>query len=80
MPVSQTGLERLERSGYYREHPNDRVTIEQLDYAQPWPWAPSLFRVQREAVQPRLEEAVLLDRDAHATLAAARSSLKGASP
>ena len=72
MPVSQRGLSELEQSGYYREHPNDRVTLDQLADAQPWPWAPELFRVQREAVQPRLEEAVLRRRDAREMLAEAR--------
>ncbi|MBW2522663.1 MAG: ABC transporter substrate-binding protein [Deltaproteobacteria bacterium] len=76
MPVSRSGLAELEQSGYYDDHPNDRVTIDQLAHAQPWPWAPTLFRVQREAVQPRLEEAVLLGRDARKTLAAARASLE----
>ncbi len=75
MPVSRTGLKQLERDGYYQRHPNDRVTLDQLAYAQAWPWAPNLFRVQREAVQPRLEQAVLLGRDARQTLNEARQSL-----
>lgn len=69
MPVSQSGRAALERSGYYREHPNDEVTLSQLEHALPWPWAPELFRVQREVVQPRLEEAVLQKRDARAVIA-----------
>jgi sn-glycerol 3-phosphate transport system substrate-binding protein len=72
MPVSHPGLADLEASGFYREHPNDRVAIDQLAHAAPWPWAPELFRIQREAVQPRLEEAVLAQRDAGAVLAEAR--------
>jgi sn-glycerol 3-phosphate transport system substrate-binding protein len=64
MPVSRAGLAELERSGYYASHPNDRVAIDQLAHAEPWPWATELFRIQREAVQPRLEEAVLAQRDA----------------
>ena len=71
MPVSRTGQRQLREAGFYARHPNFAVTLEQLAYAQPWPWAPQLFRVQREAVQPRLEEAVLLRRDARATLAEA---------
>jgi sn-glycerol 3-phosphate transport system substrate-binding protein len=31
-----------------------------------------LFRIERDVVEPRLEEAVLLDRDAAELLAAAR--------
>jgi sn-glycerol 3-phosphate transport system substrate-binding protein len=76
MPVSRTGLALLERDGYYREHPNDRVTIDQLAHAVAWPWAPELFRVQREAVQPRLERVVLGDLDAHEALEEARRSIE----
>jgi sn-glycerol 3-phosphate transport system substrate-binding protein len=78
MPVSRAGLAQLEAEGFYREHPNDRVTIDQLAAAQPWPWAPELFRVQREVVQPRLEDVVLRDRDARQSLAEARRGLEGA--
>jgi sn-glycerol 3-phosphate transport system substrate-binding protein len=72
MPVSREGMRMLEESGYYKKHPNDRVAVDQLAHAFPWPWAPGLFRVQREAVQPRLEQAVLEQRDARATLEEAR--------
>jgi sn-glycerol 3-phosphate transport system substrate-binding protein len=75
MTVSSRGLQQLEGSGFFDTHPNDRVTLDQLAFAQPWPWAPELFRVQREAVQPRLEEAVLERRDARAILAEARRSI-----
>ncbi|AUX27802.1 ABC transporter substrate-binding protein [Sorangium cellulosum] len=71
MPVSRRGLEALTRGGYYAAHPNDRVAVDQLAHAAPWPWSPDLFRVQREAVQPRLEEAVLAPRDAAETLSEA---------
>jgi sn-glycerol 3-phosphate transport system substrate-binding protein len=72
MPVSQTGLSELSVSGYYASHPNDRVAVDQLAHAMPWPWSRELFRLQREVVQPRLEEAVLAGRDARAVLAEAR--------
>ncbi|AUX49114.1 ABC transporter substrate-binding protein [Sorangium cellulosum] len=71
MPVSRRGLEALAQGGYYAAHPNDRVAVDQLAHAAPWPWSPELFRVQREAVQPRLEEAVLAQRDAAETLSEA---------
>jgi sn-glycerol 3-phosphate transport system substrate-binding protein len=74
MPVSRAGLARLEADGYYQRHPNDRVTIDQLASVRPWPWAAELFRVQREVVQPRLEEVVLRNRDARAALDEARRS------
>lgn len=72
MPVSAAGMKDLEQRGYYASHPNDRVAVDQLASAAPWPWSPELFRVQREAVQPRLEEAVLAPRDAAEALAEAR--------
>ena len=72
IPVSRAGIKLLEESGYYREHPNDRVAIDQLAFASSWPWAKNLFRIEREAVQPRLEEAVLGKRDARETLDEAR--------
>jgi len=78
MPVNRRGYEQLEAEGYYDAHPNDRVTLDQLAHARPWPWAPALFRVQREAVQPRLEAAVLQDEDPAAALRQARRSLEGA--
>ncbi len=72
MPVSRRGHEQLVEEGFYRTHPNDAVTVAQLADAIPWPWAPQLFRVQREAVQPRLEAAVQSREDARVALAAAR--------
>jgi sn-glycerol 3-phosphate transport system substrate-binding protein len=72
IPVARGAIASLESRGFYAAHPNDRVAIDQLVAAQPWPWAPTLFRIQREAVQPRLEDAVLGDRDAAAALADAR--------
>lgn len=72
MPVSRRGMETLRASGYYAAHPNDAVAVDQLRVATPWPWSPQLFRVQREAVQPRLEEAVLARRDAALVLEDAR--------
>lgn len=72
IPVSRAGIAELERQGYYQAHKNDRVALDQLAFAEPWPWAPNLFRIQREAVQPRLEEAVQTGRDAGATLEEAR--------
>ena len=77
MPVSRPGYEALAAEGYYQTHPNDRVTLDQLAVAQPWPWSTNLFRVQREAVQPRLEAAVRPDADPAALLAEARKAVPG---
>jgi sn-glycerol 3-phosphate transport system substrate-binding protein len=72
IPVSRPGIAALEASGFYRDHPNDRVALDQLAFAEPWPWSRDLFRIEREAVQPRLEEAVLARRDARVALDEAR--------
>ena len=57
-------------SGYHER--KTRELDAQLKDADPWPWAPTLFRIQRDVVEPRLEEAVLSNRDAKATLDEAR--------
>jgi sn-glycerol 3-phosphate transport system substrate-binding protein len=77
MTVSKRGRAKLAQDGFFAQHPNDRVTVEQLQHARPWPWATQLLRIQREAVQPRLEAAVLARRDAATVLNEARQSLEG---
>jgi sn-glycerol 3-phosphate transport system substrate-binding protein len=72
MPVTTHAVARLTESGWYARHPNDRVAYDQLANAEPWPWAPELFRIEREVVEPRLEEALLTGRDAHALMDEAR--------
>jgi sn-glycerol 3-phosphate transport system substrate-binding protein len=76
LPVTTDAVALLEAQGHYRTHPNDRVALDQLASVEPWPWAPRLFRVQRDAVEPRLEEAVLLGRDARRVLAEARAAAR----
>lgn len=72
IPVSRAGIAELDRQGYYRQHPSDRVALDQLAFAEPWPWAPDLFRIEREIVQPRLEACVLAGRPAREALDEAR--------
>jgi sn-glycerol 3-phosphate transport system substrate-binding protein len=72
MPVTQPAVARLVQGGWYDRHPNDRVAYDQLAAAEPWPWAPELFRVERDVVEPRLEDAVLTGRDAHEVMQEAR--------
>ncbi len=79
MPVTRAAVERLEREGYYRKNPNDRVALDQLAVAQPWPWSRELFRIQREVVQPKLESAVLSGENASRLLERARLEAKGGS-
>jgi sn-glycerol 3-phosphate transport system substrate-binding protein len=72
MPVTSPAVERMIERGWYQHHPNDRVAYDQLAHVDPWPWAPELFRIERDVVEPRLEEAVLTGRDAREVLAEAR--------
>jgi sn-glycerol 3-phosphate transport system substrate-binding protein len=74
LPVTEAAVRRLFAEGYYHAHPNDRVALDQLAVAEPWPWSKDLFRVQREIVQPRLEDAVLTRGNARALLAEARAA------
>jgi sn-glycerol 3-phosphate transport system substrate-binding protein len=72
MPVARKAVEELRRNGYYDSHANDRVAMDQLQHAVPWPWAPNLFRVERECIDPLIEEAVLVPRNAREVLKEAR--------
>jgi sn-glycerol 3-phosphate transport system substrate-binding protein len=72
LPVTEGAVERLHESGFYAKHPNDAVAQAELSHVAPWPWAPNLFRIQRDVLEPRLEDAVIQDRDARAVLSEAR--------
>ncbi len=72
MPVTLPAVDRLVADGWYARHPNDRVAYDQLGAVEPWPWAPELFRIDRDIVEPRLEEAVLAGRDAREVMDEAR--------
>jgi sn-glycerol 3-phosphate transport system substrate-binding protein len=72
IPVSRKGIEDLQKSGYYDKHRNDRVALDQLAFAEPWPWQQELFRIEREIVQPRLEEVILARRDPRKAMDEAR--------
>lgn len=72
IPVTEDAIASLRARGHYAEHPNDAVAVEQLAAVDPWPWAPGLFRVQRDIMDPRLEDAVLRRLDPHATFVEAR--------
>ena len=72
LPITTPAVERMRAEGFFAKHPNDEVAQGQLASVEPWPWEPLLFRIERDIVDPRLEEAVLLDRDAKAVLDQAR--------
>jgi sn-glycerol 3-phosphate transport system substrate-binding protein len=72
LPVSRGAVHELTSKGYYDAHPNDRVALAELGAVRPWPWSKDLFRVEREIMDPLLEDAVLGNRAASAVLAGAR--------
>ncbi|HEY8040341.1 MAG TPA: ABC transporter substrate-binding protein [Polyangiaceae bacterium] len=72
MPVTRPAVERLVERGWYARHPNDRVAYDQLASVDPWPWTTDLLRIERDVVEPRLEDAVLTGRDAHELMDEAR--------
>jgi sn-glycerol 3-phosphate transport system substrate-binding protein len=76
LPVTNAAIRQLTDSGYYAAHPNDRVAVDQLTEAMRWPWSTSLFRVQRDVVEPRLEGAVLGQRPAHEAMEEARAAAR----
>jgi sn-glycerol 3-phosphate transport system substrate-binding protein len=76
LPTTRTAAAQLADSGYYRLHPNDRVALDQLVHVTPWPWAPELFRIERDIVEPILEDAVLTGRNPRAALDQARADAK----
>lgn len=72
LPLTLPAASSMRKDGFFAAHPNDEVAQRQLAVAEPWPWEPMLFRIERDIVDPRLEAAVLLDRDAREVLAEAR--------
>lgn len=74
LPITEPAVQRMRADGFFAAHPNDDVAQAQLASVDPWPWEPNLFRIERDIVDPRLEEAVLLDRDARAVLGEARAA------
>lgn len=73
LPTTHAAVARLRQDGFFAKHPNDEVAQAQLAHVEPWPWEPMLFRIERDIVDPKLEEAVLLDRDAARLLDHARA-------
>lgn len=72
LPITEPAVAKMRADGFFAKHPNDAIAQGQLASVEPWPWEPMLFRIERDIVDPRLEEAVLLDRDAKRVLDQAR--------
>jgi hypothetical protein len=76
LPVTEPAIRRLEETGWYAKHPNDLVAYAQLADVDPWPWAETLFRIQRDVVEPRLEGAVFSNRDPELVMKDARDAAR----
>ncbi|HEX6273734.1 MAG TPA: ABC transporter substrate-binding protein [Polyangiaceae bacterium] len=72
LPVTEGAVARLYENGFFAKHPNDAVAQRELSHVLAWPWAPNLFRSQRDILEPRLEDAVIQGRDAKVVLREAR--------
>lgn len=78
IPVNREGVARLEADGFYDRKPSDRVAVDQLPVTTGWPWSRSLLRIQREILQPALEDAILGGRATRDVLAdAQRAAMEG---
>ncbi len=73
MPIRVSAIKSPEMQTFYREHPNYRVALDQLTYAQKFPFSPALFDVYREAVQPNLEAPVVGTKSLADAMAAAEA-------
>jgi sn-glycerol 3-phosphate transport system substrate-binding protein len=73
MPIRTSAINSAEMQAFYRENPNYKVALDQLQNAQKFPFSQGLFEIQREVIQPNLEGAVLNVRSAADTMATAEA-------
>lgn len=73
MPIRLSAINSPEMQAFYKEHPNYRVALDQLQHAQKFPFSPALFEVYREAVQPNLEAPVVGTKSLAEAMAAAET-------
>jgi sn-glycerol 3-phosphate transport system substrate-binding protein len=73
MPVRLSAINSPEMQAFYKENPNYRVALDQLKFAQKFPFSPALFEVYREAVQPNLEAPVVGTKTVADAMAAAEA-------
>jgi sn-glycerol 3-phosphate transport system substrate-binding protein len=76
LPVTRGAIERLRAAGYYDAHRRDATALAEIGSVMPWPWLPELFRVQREIMDPLLEDAVIENRDPAHLLGIAREQAR----
>jgi sn-glycerol 3-phosphate transport system substrate-binding protein len=59
MPIRTSAVSSPAMQDFYKQHPNYKTALDQLQHAQRFPFSPALFEIQREVIQPNLEAAVL---------------------
>jgi sn-glycerol 3-phosphate transport system substrate-binding protein len=55
LPVRRSAVDSSAMQALYRERPNFRVALDQLDRPARFPWSPALLAIEREIVQPAIE-------------------------
>ncbi|MGH7331150.1 MAG: ABC transporter substrate-binding protein [Candidatus Rokuibacteriota bacterium] len=73
MPIRLSAINGPEMQAFYKENPNYKVALDQLKFAQKFPFSPALFEVYREAVQPNLEAPVVGTKSVAEAMAAAET-------
>jgi hypothetical protein len=71
LPATRGAHQLLVESGYLTPQRRLGNVVGITGNAMRWPWAPALFRLEREIMDPLLREAVVKKRDARDTLAEA---------
>ena len=71
MPIRLSAINSPEMQSFYKENPNYKVALDQLKFAQKFPFSSALFEVYREAVQPNLEAPVVGTKSVADAMAAA---------
>ena len=59
MPVRKSALESEELRQFYKDNPDYRTAMDQLEYAVRFPFSPHLLEIQRKILQPNLEAPVV---------------------
>lgn len=59
MPVRKSALDSPELSKFYKDNPDYRTAMDQLDHAVKFPFSPHLLEIQRKILQPNLEGPVV---------------------
>ncbi|MBA4493833.1 ABC transporter substrate-binding protein [Paenactinomyces guangxiensis] len=62
MPVRQSAIDSEEMKAYYKENPNFKVAVDQLQYAQPRPVSPAYKELQ-ETIMKEIQRSIVNNQD-----------------